>query len=125
MAENNNFSISYRDHDNIKIIDITGHLDAYTANELEQAMYDVIQNGGYKIIVNFSKLDYISSAGLGVFMAFIEEVRNKDGDIKLASMTSKVYSVFDLLGFPMLFEIDKDEKKLIEKFTNASSDDQK
>lgn len=125
MAENNNFSLSYRDHDNIKIIDISGHLDAYTANELEQALYDVIQQDNFKIIVNFSKLEYISSAGLGVFMAFIEEVRNKDGDIKLAAMNSKVFSVFDLLGFPMLFDINEDETKLIERFTSNDSNDQK
>jgi anti-sigma B factor antagonist len=125
MTENNNFALGYRDHHDIKIIDISGHLDAYTANELEQALYDVIQQENYKIIVNFSKLEYISSAGLGVFMAFIEEVRNKDGDIKLSEMNSKVYSVFDLLGFPMLFDINKDEAKLIEKFRSNDSNDQK
>jgi anti-sigma B factor antagonist len=50
-------------------------------------------------------LTYISSAGLGVFMGFIEEVRQNDGDIKLSNMSAKIFRVFDLLGFPALYEI--------------------
>lgn len=116
MNEQTTFEMKFRDADDIKIIDISGYLDAYTANDLEQAIFQIIQNQQFKIIVNFSALEYISSAGLGVFMAFIEEVREKDGDIKLAGMSQKVYSVFDLLGFPMLFEIEENEHILIEKF---------
>jgi anti-sigma B factor antagonist len=41
------------------------------------------------IIVNFKDLDYISSAGLGVFMVFIEEIRSGGGDIKLVEMKPK------------------------------------
>ena len=59
---------------------------------------------------------YISSAGLGVFMAFIEDVRENEGDIKLTNMSPKVYNVFDLLGFPLLYEILKDEQDAVNRF---------
>ena len=61
-------------------------------------------------------LDYISSAGLGVFMGFIEEIREKGGDIKLSNLSTKVFKVFDLLGFPALFEIFEDENLAKSKF---------
>ena len=49
-------------------------------------------------------------------MGFIEEIRENDGDIKLCCMSPKVFKVFDLLGFPALYEIyDKDEEA-IQKF---------
>ena len=51
-------------------------------------------------------------------MSFIEDLREKGGDIKMSNMTPKVFSVFDLLGFPMLFDIEKEEKYAIEKFSN-------
>ncbi|RKY86703.1 anti-sigma factor antagonist, partial [candidate division KSB1 bacterium] len=54
--------------------------------------------------------------GLGVFMGFIEEIRNNKGDIKLSNMTDKVFRIFDLLGFPSLYEIFQDEQEAIEKF---------
>ena len=53
-------------------------------------------------------------------MAFIEDVRKNDGDIKLTNMSPKVYNVFDLLGFPLLYEIFKDEQEAIKKFFEKS-----
>ena len=76
----------------------------------------MISEGRHKVVVNFEKLSYISSAGLGVFMAYIETMRNNSGDIKLCSMSEKIYNVFDMLGFPILFEIYKEEKTALEKF---------
>jgi len=49
-------------------------------------------------------------------MAYIEDVRSIGGDIKLTNMNSKVYNVFDLLGFPTLYDILDDEEKAIKKF---------
>jgi anti-sigma B factor antagonist len=66
--------------------------------------------------VNFKDLVYISSAGLGVFMAFIEKIRENNGDIKLTTMNDKVYNIFDLLGFPLLYEIYKSEDEAVKKF---------
>lgn len=86
-------------------IDLAGYLDAHTATELESIIRSSIESGCRRIVVNFADLDYISSAGLGVFMVFIESVRSDGGDIKLAAMKPKIFTVFDLLGFPVLFEI--------------------
>lgn len=52
-------------------------------------------------------------------MAYVEDVRNNKGDIKLSNMSPKVYNVFDLLGFPILYEIFKDEKEAVVKFHDA------
>ena len=49
-------------------------------------------------------------------MAFIEKVRENSGDIKLSTMSDKVYNIFDLLGFPLLYEIFKTEDEAINKF---------
>jgi anti-sigma B factor antagonist len=52
-------------------------------------------------------------------MGFIEEVRSNDGDIKLSNMSQRVYKVFDLLGFPALFEIFETEEEAIDKFKST------
>ena len=44
------------------------------------------------------------------------KVREKGGDIKIAALQSKVFNVFDLLGFPMLFDIMESEDEAIAKF---------
>jgi anti-sigma B factor antagonist len=113
-----NFSITLRDVETISVLDISGELDAHTASRLENSLKSLINQNRYNIIVNCRALDYIASAGLGVFMAYIEDVRSLGGDIKLTNMNERVYNVFDLLGFPTLYDILEDENEAIQSFSN-------
>lgn len=114
MAE---FNATVTEKGNISVINLKGFLDAHTAPALENTFAELIDKGKYSTVVNFNDLAYISSAGLGVFMAFIEKMRENNGDIKLAGMSDKVYNIFDLLGFPLLYEIYKTEDEAIKKFS--------
>lgn len=111
-----NFNIEQRSVQPCKVLELEGELDAHTASKLEQTLQKLIGQDNIYIIVNFNRLDYIASAGLGVFMAYIEDVRERGGDIKLTDMNDKVYNVFDLLGFPSLYDIFKTEDEAIKKF---------
>ncbi|MGM0587327.1 MAG: STAS domain-containing protein [Bacteroidota bacterium] len=112
----NNFSIKHREKDSLDVLELSGELDAHTASQLEDSLKRLIDKKKYDIIVNCKDLKYIASAGLGVFMAYIEDVRDLGGDIKLSNMNPKVYNVFDLLGFPTLYDILEDEQQAIERF---------
>ncbi len=92
------------------IIKISGYLDAHTAPQLEKVISELFSDNVINFVINFHNLEYISSAGLGVFMSFIEEIRDQNGDIVLCEMNDKIYSIFDLLGFPLLFKIFKNER---------------
>jgi anti-sigma B factor antagonist len=120
MAAENKFNIELSRINEIECVYLSGYLDAHTAPELENTLSNLIKGGSKNILVNFKDLDYISSAGLGVFMAFIEELRESGGDIKMTSMKPKVFSVFDLLGFPLLFDIEKDHALALTKFNTAT-----
>ena len=113
-----NFSVAFRTAGRATILALNGELDAHTAPELESAILHCKNEGAYNIIVSGAQLDYISSAGLGVFMAFIEEFRNLGGDIKIAALQPKVFNVFDLLGFPLIFSIADTEEEAVEMFAN-------
>jgi anti-sigma B factor antagonist len=123
MPSTSKFGITKKQMDGIDCFYLEGYLDAHTAPQLESAFQESLDAGKYKLLVNFKDLDYISSAGLGVFMAFIEDIRNQAGDIKLTSMQEKVFSVFDLLGFPMLFDIMPNDTEAIDKFSSTVTDD--
>ncbi len=118
MAE---FSTSTKEVGEVSIIYLRGYLDAHTAPTLENTFSNLIEKGKYRTVVNFNELNYISSAGLGVFMAYIEKIRENNGDIKLSSMSEKVYNIFDLLGFPLLYEIYKTEEEAVNKFIESKS----
>ena len=116
-----NFNITHRKIDSYDVLVLDGELDAHTASQLEDSLKNLIEQNNHQIIVNFDDLDYIASAGLGVFMAYIEDVRELGGDIKLTNMNKKVYNVFDLLGFPTLYDILEDEQDAVKKFNHSSS----
>ena len=118
MAE---FSTTIKDKGNVSVIYLNGYLDAHTAPQLENNFSELIDESKYNIVVNFEDLNYISSAGLGVFMAYIEKIRENEGDIKLSAMSEKVYNIFDLLGFPLLYEIFKSEDEAINKFKETGN----
>lgn len=113
-----NFSVSFRRTDAVCILDLTGELDAHTAAEFEAALQKCVTEGNCQIVVQGKDLQYISSAGLGVFMAFLEPVRDGGGDIKIAGLQPRVFTVFDLLGFPILFEIMDSEDEAVSRFSN-------
>jgi len=77
---------------------------------------ETIAQGNIYLLFNLKELDYISSAGLGVFMAFVEDLRNRGGDIKFAELTEKIYSIFELLGFHLIFDIVPTNDQAIELF---------
>lgn len=114
----NGFEVMRVDNGEVSVLRIKGFLDAHTASDLEREIQKLLDQKRYKIVVNFKELTYISSAGLGVFMGFIEEVRDNQGDIKLTDMTPKIFRVFDLLGFPTLYEIRDEEQHALQSFTN-------
>jgi anti-sigma B factor antagonist len=114
------FKVQQREGEGVSILDLKGYLDAHTATDLESAFQRLLSEKKFNILVNCRDLSYISSAGLGVFMAYIEDVRKNQGDIKLSNMTPKVYNVFDLLGFPILYEIYKDEQEALGRFRDRS-----
>ena len=110
------FNVDVRGVGSVSVIDLKGYLDAHTAPELEGAFNNLIGEDKYQVVVNFDNLNYISSAGLGVFMAYVETMRENEGDIKFSNMKENVYNIFDLLGFPMLYEFFDDENEAINKF---------
>ncbi len=101
----NSFSVARSFEGDLSLVTVSGYLDAHTAPQFEKAIQEEFDAGHYRIIVDCSGLTYISSAGLGVFMSFIEDVRERSGDIKICSVTENVSQVFDILGFPALFDI--------------------
>ena len=100
----NPFSIATDSDDGFAIIKLEGAVDAHTAPKFEEAVQSVIDAGQHKIVVDCEKLTYISSAGLGVFMGFIEEVRDEGGDIKICGLSEKVKQPFEILGFETLYD---------------------
>jgi len=83
----------------ITLLVVSGFVDTTTCQELAKAIQDLIKQKKIQIIVDLSRVNYISSAGWGVFVGEIKNVRDLGGDLKLVQMTPEVAEVFEMLEF--------------------------
>jgi anti-sigma B factor antagonist len=102
--------------DKISTIKVRGYIDTTTASEVEHALLEFLGSGRYDIIVDLGDVDYISSAGWGVFMNEIREIRKKGGDLKLANMIPEVYEVFELFEFHHILRAHDTIEEAIKEF---------
>jgi len=86
-------------NNSIAIIKVGGYIDTTTSAELEHSLDNLLKAGTFNIIIDLGNVDYISSAGWGIFISEIKGIREKGGDLKLVRMIPDVYEVFELLEF--------------------------
>ena len=84
---------------------INGDVDASSSIQLDESLGAVVNSGDSKILIDCSALNYISSAGLGVFMSYIEDLDNKNIKLAIFGLNEKVRNVFDILGLDQLLTI--------------------
>jgi len=106
--------------DGADILAVVGEIDASSSIELDLAIAKSVGEGFTKILVDCSALEYISSAGLGVFMSYIEEFRDKNITMVMFGMKEKVINTFQILGLADLLHI-RDSKLDAKKFLNELS----
>ena len=100
------FEITITESDSeITVIDINGFLDSQTFEEMESKLDDLIRCRKTKLIINLSDVEYISSAGAGVFITARTQVEELGGMILLMKPNQAVREVFDILGLSTIFNI--------------------
>jgi anti-sigma B factor antagonist len=104
------------------MVRVDGVIDTMTASELERVMNTLLEQRKYKIIVDLAGVDYISSAGWGIFISNIREIKAHEGDIKLARMIPSVYEIFELLEFDSILRAYDNIEKAKADFRPTSSE---
>ncbi len=103
--ENIQISLSETDSDRqVSRVRVDGVIDTLTAGELEEVIDSLLKRRRYRIVVDLAGVDYISSAGWGIFISHIKDVRANEGDIKLSGMVPDVYEIFQLLEFDNILQ---------------------
>ena len=93
------------EHGKFWILQVAGDVDATSSIQLDKAIERAINTSKKNILIDGTKIQFIASAGLGVFVSRIEEF--KENDIKFAfyGLNEKVKNVFQILGLDKLLKI--------------------
>lgn len=86
-------------------ITVTGRMDAGTAPDFEEKCNHWIDQGNHELIVDFSGLEYISSAGLRVILGVGKKIKSNNGSLLFAGMSGMVKEVFEISGFSSIFPV--------------------
>ncbi|MEJ2004170.1 MAG: STAS domain-containing protein [Cyclobacteriaceae bacterium] len=97
--------------DGYLLMKVTGEVDASSSIELDEAIKEVIDEEPRNLVVDCTDLAYISSAGLGVFMSYIEEFRKHEVSLVIFGLNAKVKNVFEILGLDQLLTICETEEE--------------
>jgi anti-anti-sigma factor len=87
------------------IVAVKGRMDGVSAPEFEKTMADHITGGASRFVVDFSDLEYISSAGLRSLLTTAKTLRARGGELVFAALRDVVREVFEIGGFSKIFSI--------------------
>jgi len=97
--------ITTANHEGKTILSVNGRIDTSTAPDLELAISKEIGNGNRVILLDFSRVSYISSGGLRVLLATARKLKNPGDKFGLCCLQPEVLKVLRLAGFTSIFSI--------------------
>ena len=83
---------------------LEGSLDTAAAPETEKAMSPLNDVEGKDIIIDCTSLDYISSAGLRIFLCILQKAEDRGAHVYIKGINDKVRTIFTITGFSNIFE---------------------
>jgi anti-anti-sigma factor len=98
--------LEHRTERGIALVTPTGRIDTTTSPALEQHLGKLVDGGTRQVLIDFSGVEYISSAGLRVLLVLAKRLRSDRGLLVLCGLNAAVRQVFDLAGFLPLFTIE-------------------
>lgn len=112
--------IQEQHHDTYVSLAPKGDLDANSSLFMDEAIGKLVERGQYHIHVDFTEVTYISSAGLGVFISYLDEITSNKGLLVFTGVTDPVLDVMELLGLHQLVTILPDTSTLPDLFSSLS-----
>ena len=86
---------------NVLIVAIQGSLDVITSPDLEKQVVAFMDAGEKHLVMDLGKLDYVSSAGLRVFIMILKRLKELGGSIRFCGFSKQVKQIFDIAGLSL------------------------
>ena len=109
-------NITTTEVEGITIAAFEGNLDTNTAPDAEELLGELLEKGVTKILVDFTTLDYISSAGLRVLLVTTKRLGGTGGSMRLCGLNETVDEVFEISGFSTIFSVFGTRDEALEGF---------
>ena len=100
----------------LTVCHIDGEIDINSSPMIKKSFDKLISQKTSKIVINLSKVTYVDSSGLATLVEILKNMRSYGGRMRLACMSPKIKSLFEITKLEKLFEIMADESEAISTF---------
>lgn len=91
--------------DAVTLLAMEGNLDTNTSVGAQDHINGLIDDGAAKLVVDFEKVDFVSSAGLRVLLATAKKLGGVGGSLRICGLNEAVNEVFEISGFSTILEV--------------------
>lgn len=111
--------VSEEKRGDVIILRIKGRLDAISTGSAEKKVFDLINHGQSKLLLDFADVDYLSSAGMRLLLATTKKLKSMSGKLVICSVSTNVMDVLKMSGFDHILDVSKNEEDAMLKFLNG------
>lgn len=109
-------SAKIENRDGLTVCHIEGEIDINSSPMLKKSFDKIIAGKASKLVINLSKVSYVDSSGLATLVEMLKNMRAYGGRMRLAGMSPKIKSLFEITKLDRLFEIMADEAEAVSDF---------
>jgi anti-anti-sigma factor len=104
--------------DGVRRVVLSGRLDSATSGAFEKSLQNIFELAGSRVLMDFSSLDYISSAGLRVVLMMAKRAKQSQGQLVLHGLRPHVREVFEISGFLKILEVADAQEAALARFSH-------
>lgn len=111
-------NIQIEEDQGVIIVRIEGRMDAASAPVLERKLAEKIEAGKIKLVLDFAKVNYLSSAGMRLLLSTTKKLKSEKGGLHLCSVSEEVMEIIKMAGFERIIQIFPTEQEALQGFSN-------
>jgi stage II sporulation protein AA (anti-sigma F factor antagonist) len=107
--------------DDVLLIALEGQINGSNAADVEQNLRAQVDKGARRIALDFSRVDYISSAGLRVVLFLAKQLSGNAGALALYGLQKNVFEIFEMCGFIEILTVVDSREAALAKVRQATA----
>lgn len=100
----------------ITVLTVDGEINFNSSPDFRKAFLKVLESKAQRVVVNLAGVAYVDSSGLATLVEAHQKIKNSGGRLRLANLTGKVKSLFEITKLEKLFEIFPTEDEALKTF---------
>jgi len=106
-----------RSHNDVTILYPEGKITLGDGDqELGEAVRTSLDQGSRKVLINFSKVSYLDSSGVGELVGCYTSVKGKGGELRICGMNSRIFSLITMTSLHSVFDVKDTEEESLSGF---------